>query len=132
MELGGEGIALGVDSGWKFAEYHYPSWCAGQLLLLGTDGIWEAENPDGERFGKARLKEIVRLRAADSAEAILAAVMSAVEGFRGVCKSADDITLVVIRRRSVVNTEASAVLETGSSPSGPLEVVDAHLERNAP
>ena len=47
-ELRGSGIALGVDETLVFHEYEYGGWTDGQIIVIGTDGIWEAEN-DGSR-----------------------------------------------------------------------------------
>ncbi|NOR10660.1 MAG: SpoIIE family protein phosphatase, partial [Desulfovibrionaceae bacterium] len=59
-ELHGDGIALGVDETWSFQENRQELWSDSQIVLIGTDGIWESENPQGEGFGKKRLREIIR------------------------------------------------------------------------
>ena len=59
-ELYGDGIALGVDETWSFQENRQELWSDSQIVLIGTDGIWESENPQGEEFGKKRLREIIR------------------------------------------------------------------------
>lgn len=99
-ELNGSGLALGIDPDWRYQEHCYEGWKPGQILLIGTDGIWEAENPSGERFGKKRLRGAVRKNSQRSAAALLEAVMAAVTGFRETAHQADDITLVVIRERA--------------------------------
>src|SRR5512139_1094886 len=82
-ELMGGGIALGVDETWTFEEQRRDGWKAGQVILIGTDGIWESENPQGEMFGKERLREIVRRIHLGTAEELVAAVTDAVDRFRG-------------------------------------------------
>jgi sigma-B regulation protein RsbU (phosphoserine phosphatase) len=47
-ELRGDGIALGVDETWSFQENRQEVWSDSQIVLIGTDGIWESENPQGE------------------------------------------------------------------------------------
>ncbi len=72
----------------------------GAALLLFTDGIPEARNPQGEFFAVDRLVEIARgclgAPAADLRDALLAAVRR----FAGEAPPADDVTLVVIAREA--------------------------------
>jgi serine phosphatase RsbU (regulator of sigma subunit) len=98
----GGGIPLGIQSGVNYREYAFGPLRAGQVVVLGTDGIWEAINPAGEFFGKARLRESVRAAAADGGTAaadIAAAVRRDLERFRGAQHQRDDVTLVVIKVR---------------------------------
>jgi serine phosphatase RsbU (regulator of sigma subunit) len=68
----------------------------GDILLVVTDGITEAMNPESEEFGQSRLIEAVK-RAADlPAEAILTAVLKQVDQFSG-GQQFDDLTLMVAR-----------------------------------
>lgn len=96
-ELGGEGIALGVDDQRRFQGYRYDTWSPGKILLIGTDGIWEAENAFGERFGKDRFKAIVRRNSHLPSARITNAVTDELNLFRQGIPSADDVTLVVAK-----------------------------------
>jgi sigma-B regulation protein RsbU (phosphoserine phosphatase) len=69
----------------------------GDILLVGTDGVWETEGPGGELFGIARLQKAVAGSADGTAEDILAAVMAAVASFRGEASPQDDLTLIVVK-----------------------------------
>jgi len=69
----------------------------GTIILIGTDGIWETHNGEGEMFGKERLDENIRTNADKSAGAIQDAVLEAVSDFRGDTEQEDDITIVVIK-----------------------------------
>ncbi|MBW2514525.1 MAG: SpoIIE family protein phosphatase, partial [Deltaproteobacteria bacterium] len=69
----------------------------GQVILLGTDGIWEAQNPRGERLGKDPICEVLREHAAESATDILQSVFNRLEVFQQGAKKEDDITAVVIK-----------------------------------
>lgn len=96
-ELAGEGLPLGVcaDSGYQQLERKISR---GQIIAIGTDGIWEARDSAGNMFGKQRLQDIIRRRADRSAREILDAVMTAVANFRHPLKKReDDITLVVVK-----------------------------------
>jgi sigma-B regulation protein RsbU (phosphoserine phosphatase) len=97
-ELTGGGIALGVDETWTFEEQRHDGWKAGQVILIGTDGIWESENPQGEMFGKERLREIVRRLHSRTAQELMKAINDAVDRFRQDVPRQDDITLVVIKK----------------------------------
>ncbi len=98
-DLGGSGMALGVDSRLVYSEYQESIRACKCVILIGTDGIWETENPLGERFGKERLRQIVRQCHQLSSHEIMEAVFTAVNDFRETSALADDITLVVIKER---------------------------------
>jgi len=97
FELKGPGLALGVDPGWKYTENHREDLTPGQVIVIGTDGIWEAQNPAGERYGKAPLLEAVRLHHSAGAKSILDAIIEDLNRFLGDRKPEDDATVVVIR-----------------------------------
>jgi len=97
-ELGGEetGLPLGVTRESQYSE-EMNELHPGQIIAIGTDGIWETRNPDGEMFGKNRFKAIVRKHAHGTAQDILDAVFEAVQLYSGFARPDDDITLVVIK-----------------------------------
>jgi sigma-B regulation protein RsbU (phosphoserine phosphatase) len=99
MELRGDGMALGVDENQDYASYTYSGWNDRHLLLFGTDGIWEAENPEGELFGKKRLRRLLRAHHQRPPGEILRAVTDALGAFRRDAVQRDDITLVVVKFR---------------------------------
>jgi phosphoserine phosphatase RsbU/P len=96
-ELKGPGIALGVDQGYVYRSKRKTGLRAGQVIVVGTDGIWEARNRNGEMFGKQRFNEIIRRNAAASAESILKKVFQEQAHFSRGMKREDDITLVVVK-----------------------------------
>lgn len=97
VELGGPGMAFGVAPECVYAADHQSAFEPGDIVLIGTDGVWETQNAAGENFGKARVTEVVRAHRADAAEVILQAVLGALDGFRGQAPQEDDVTLVVIK-----------------------------------
>lgn len=99
-ELPGSGIPLGVDAERTFEEHDGQTLEAGAVVAIGTDGIWEARNEQGEMFGKDRLREVMRRHAKEGAEPVLNSVVEAVRGFRGRRGQEDDITLVVVKRKT--------------------------------
>ena len=96
-ELGGPGMALGVEESNVYAGSVQEGFAAGDIVLIGTDGVWESPNPDGERFGKARVVEVVRAHRDQPAEHIVSEILAALERFRGRAAQEDDITLVVFK-----------------------------------
>lgn len=71
----------------------------GDVLVLYTDGITEAQNPQEEYFGEHRLMDIVRSKSTSPSNVILNAILSEVYRFVGDTPRQDDIALVVIRRQ---------------------------------
>ena len=96
-ELRGDGIALGVDMAGHYAQYQKTNLKKGQIILLGSDGLWEARNSDGEMFGKATISEITRKLAQASAREILTSCFHEFNVFLGDRAPEDDVTLVVIK-----------------------------------
>lgn len=70
----------------------------GELLLLYTDGLTEAEDPDEEEFGVERVSEVVASLERPSAENACCELLGAVK--RHTCGEPlhDDATLVVVER----------------------------------
>lgn len=97
MDLDGGDIPLGVMQGCEFTEFTVTDLAPGQVLLLGTDGIWEMRNEAGEMFGKERLCELIRAHAGETAQTLAGAIESALTQFRGAAKIEDDVTYVVVR-----------------------------------
>ncbi|MBV9301568.1 MAG: SpoIIE family protein phosphatase [Acidobacteriaceae bacterium] len=69
---------------------------AGDVLVLYTDGVTEAENAAGEQFGESRLIETIRSQGRRSVSCLLKEVVNTVQKF-GDGEQADDITMVVAR-----------------------------------
>jgi serine phosphatase RsbU (regulator of sigma subunit) len=70
----------------------------GDVLVIFTDGLVEAENAAGEELGDGRLAEVIRRRpwagADELFEALLVEAFQHLEGGR----FRDDVTLVVVKR----------------------------------
>ncbi len=96
-ELRGAGMALGVDAGRRYKEFQKSDLKEGQVILLGSDGLWEARNPQGKMFGKEPIHQIIRQSPAANAREILTACFNRFNVFLGDRAPEDDVTLVVIR-----------------------------------
>lgn len=96
-ELKGDGVALGVKENFDYQENNISGLANGQIIAIGTDGIWEAINSNGEMFGKERFRNIIRKNAGFGSGDIVNAVYKELNQFTRGQKSEDDITLVIIK-----------------------------------
>jgi phosphoserine phosphatase RsbU/P len=96
-ELDGGGLALGMFEGATYATSQTVI-APGDLLVLFSDGITEAENPAGQAFEEAGLESVVALRAGDDPEIIGRAVLEVVEAHAAHLRLADDLTALVLKR----------------------------------
>ncbi len=99
-ELGGDGIPLGIDPDWRYGDASRGTLGDGDIVLIGTDGIWETPAADGTRFGKHRLHEFLRAHAEDDAATLCAGLVDALARFRGSARQHDDVTIVVVKHRA--------------------------------
>ncbi len=97
QELKGRGVALGLDESFEYEENSVTGVGGGQIIAIGTDGIWEAHNRHGEMFGKARFRDALRRLAEMKVEGIIEAVFEELKEFTTGVQPEDDITLVVMR-----------------------------------
>jgi len=95
--LDGPGLVLGVDQKHQYQSLSKTNIITNDIIVIGTDGIWESTNEDGEMFGHSRLKEIIHNNASKSADRIKENIINEVVTFRKELPQEDDITLVVIK-----------------------------------
>ncbi len=70
----------------------------GESLLAFTDGVSEAESPEGELFGFDRIASILEApRKSDGPQEIIQALYQAVQAFSDSAERSDDITLLAVR-----------------------------------
>lgn len=95
-ELRGKGLALGVDE-----EYLYQETTtriqSGQILVLYTDGIWEAHSPEGKQFGKDKLRRIICENCHKPAQDMVDLLISEVQNYRKGLPLEDDCTAIIIK-----------------------------------
>jgi sigma-B regulation protein RsbU (phosphoserine phosphatase) len=96
-ELSGKGAPLGFDEDLVFEEKEKNGMQRGQIVLVGTDGIWETIDAQGRMFGKERLHDIIRRHHSLSARQMVQTVIGELQEFRQEIASADDITMVVVK-----------------------------------
>lgn len=96
-ELPNTGPPVGLFEGLAFEQLGPVYLEPGDILVVGTDGIWEAENVDNEVFGRERLMSLIRKNQDLASEALCGCITDAVLQFVAPSSPVDDVTLVVIR-----------------------------------
>lgn len=97
FELMGDGMVLGFDKNVNFEENKIENIPANTVLLLATDGIFEARNEKREMYGKDPVKKIIRDNAHLPARDIKNLLFSSVKTFISGSALDDDLTLVVAK-----------------------------------
>ncbi len=95
-ELDTEGLILGVKREVTFEEKSVVL-RKGDLVLLYTDGITEAQNPEGEFFGVDRLGKLVATQGSNSPEEIIDKIVSDLHAFCPSASFGDDVSMVVFK-----------------------------------
>lgn len=99
-ELDSSGLPVGMLDDSTYEGTRLVPLAAGELLVLYTDGIPEAQRPpDHAVFGQEHLRAVVAAHAAQGAQAVCDALVAAVSAHLAGHRPHDDITLVVIERR---------------------------------
>ena len=99
-EPDGGGVPLGIIPDADYEEYQAEFGPEGSVMLMGTDGIWETADPNGELYGKERLKAVIQAHAGESADAIGKAVIESLNTYRGSDRPLDDVTMLIVKRRT--------------------------------
>ena len=88
-------VPIGLFSDAEFPEEEF-SLRAGDKLVLYSDGVSEAANYAGERFGEERLSEFVRRNLKLGPRQLHAALLEDVAAFTQGAEQGDDLTLLVV------------------------------------
>jgi sigma-B regulation protein RsbU (phosphoserine phosphatase) len=91
------GLPLGVMGDSDYDEVH-AALRHGDTVLFYTDGVVEATNAQGEMFGYERLAHVLRDRDGLKPRALMATLLHELRAWGG-ADQADDITMVILRRR---------------------------------
>lgn len=91
------GIALGMFDHSRY-ETTEATLAPGDLLVLYSDGITEAENAQGQPFEEAGLEGVVRAYAGEPPEALAASTFRVVEQHTKDGRVTDDLTILILRR----------------------------------
>ncbi|HXP84457.1 MAG TPA: SpoIIE family protein phosphatase [Bryobacteraceae bacterium] len=95
--LTGGGIILGILPAATYEEFT-AQLDPGDILVLFSDGVTEAANPQDQEFGEERLADLVAGMRDRPAREIVEKINDAVMAFTEGAPPADDITVLVVRR----------------------------------
>jgi sigma-B regulation protein RsbU (phosphoserine phosphatase) len=89
---------LGMFRDTRFHEY-YLSFEPGDVLVMYTDGVTEAQNPAGEEFGRDRLLEAAKSAYELPAREMIASIEMAVLAWTAGAGANDDVTFFIIKAK---------------------------------
>ena len=98
------GVALGMFEGSAYDSANTLV-SPGDLLVLYSDGITEAENPGGVPFEESGLERFLAARGSDAPAVIAPALIKAVESHAADSRFTDDLTVLVLKRAGLVPSE---------------------------
>jgi sigma-B regulation protein RsbU (phosphoserine phosphatase) len=96
-EIQSSGLPLGILEMASYSE-SLTRMEPGDLLVLFTDGLTEAEDADDEEFGMERVAEVTAALEVPTADKLCEAILAAVEAHTGGASLQDDATLLVVER----------------------------------
>ena len=88
---------MGVMKGMEFPQDGPVYLAKGDVVLIGTDGVRECQDVEGNFFGTDRLMGIIRENSEKNAKEIVNAVVEAVQMFVAPEMPKDDATLIVVK-----------------------------------
>jgi serine phosphatase RsbU (regulator of sigma subunit) len=95
LEKTGTQLGLFDDAIWTHASVKMET---GDVLLLYTDGVLDAQNPEEEVFGSERLIAEAKTMLDCPAQELMENLYHVIQKFMGKAPMADDITLVILKR----------------------------------
>jgi|GEM_PF-1276668 len=95
-ELDADGLLMGITTGVLFEE-KVIGVDTGDILLMYTDGVTEAENAHGELFGAERLGRIVAAQYQRHPQEIIDAILDGLAAFSGARPRDDDVAMVAVK-----------------------------------
>jgi phosphoserine phosphatase RsbU/P len=108
------GIPIGLFCHSEFSSSTH-TLAPGDSLVVFSDGLFEALNPDGDEYGIERLEAIVARHASADTRELVDACVGDQARFRGSAPNADDLTILAIRRDGA--HDQPAVNEPAPSPT---------------
>jgi serine phosphatase RsbU (regulator of sigma subunit) len=107
------GPVLGVLPGATYRQSQFAV-RPGDLLVVFSDGIYEAVNASDEEFGEERILDIVKENWTGTPTRICDAVLAGVRNFLGKTPAHDDQTLMIVRLQGVARSSDQAELGADS------------------
>lgn len=97
VEFDRGGMPLGIEAGAEYAEHVEHELQDGLVVMLSTDGLWEAFNAEKEQFGLERVQRVIEEHASGTAQEIVDALNRALTDYVGGGAADDDVTFVVVK-----------------------------------
>jgi sigma-B regulation protein RsbU (phosphoserine phosphatase) len=91
-----EGLPVGIERASKYVQRSLklePD----DIVLLYTDGIVEARNPDGDEYSLERLQAVLKESSGEAAGEIVKHIKADVDRFESGAKQHDDRTVVIMK-----------------------------------
>jgi serine phosphatase RsbU (regulator of sigma subunit) len=92
-----DAAVLGIFDSFVY-ETHALHLCSGDILVVYSDGLTDAENPHGEMFNEERVQEIILRDAPSGSRAVEQGLLKAIQDFTEGMPQTDDITFVVVEK----------------------------------
>lgn len=70
----------------------------GDMLVVYSDGLTEAENPNGEMLGEDRVKDVIRTNAPAGSKQLEKKLLETIQNFTVGRSQTDDITIMIVER----------------------------------
>jgi sigma-B regulation protein RsbU (phosphoserine phosphatase) len=96
LETGGTVLGLFADNQYEEGRVQLEP---GDLIVLFSDGLPEANDPAGNEFGDDRIETLVKASATLAPSALLERMLEEVTRFSAGAPARDDLTVVVLRYR---------------------------------
>ena len=93
---------------------------AGDTIVLFSDGVTEAMDPDEQMFGVPRLRELLTGQPQCPLDQLQKCVLEAVENFARGASQADDLTLLIVRYRAAGMQTGT---DTDAAPANPAATI---------
>ena len=94
-----QGLPLGIVPQFQYGSPQTLTFAPGDIMVFVTDGLIEWSNAQDEEFGQGRLKAIIHSHRQMPAQAIISKLHEAVLKFAGAKPQADDLTVVIVKRK---------------------------------
>ncbi|HVQ32157.1 MAG TPA: SpoIIE family protein phosphatase [Vicinamibacteria bacterium] len=118
------GTALGFEPGLRFERTDLQLQ-PGDTLVLYTDGVNEAFDPQAECYGNERLLRGLAELADQSAAAVTAGLLQQVRAFAAGAPQSDDIAILTLRRVGQTVASPRFTLELQATPADVMRAVEA-------
>ncbi len=94
LEIGGLVVGIEPDSAYNEGQVLLSP---GEIIVIYSDGVTEAEDASESLFGEQRLQEIIKKNKNLSSQEIMAEIYEEVKNFQSGTEQDDDITLIVMK-----------------------------------